>query len=130
MWSNQVLRNIIEWILIFQAEFFLSCMAYAVGIGNVWRFPYKCYKNGGGVFLIPYLVMLILAALPMFYMELVIGQFGRLGPNKVFGKIAPISRGLGYGMLCVTAYVAIYYNVIIAWSIFYTFASLTSKLPW
>jgi len=117
MWSNQ-------------AEFFLSCMAYAVGIGNVWRFPYKCYKNGGGVFLIPYLVMLILAALPMFYMELVIGQFGRLGPNKVFGKIAPISRGLGYGMLCVTAYVAIYYNVIIAWSIFYTFASLTSKLPW
>jgi len=117
MWSNQ-------------GEFFLSCMAYAVGIGNVWRFPHMCYKNGGGVFLIPYLAMLILAALPMFYMELVIGQFGRLGPNKVFGKIAPIARGLGYGMLCVTAYVAIYYNVIIAWSIFYTFASFTSKLPW
>jgi len=113
-----------------QAEFFLSCLAYAVGIGNVWRFPYKCYKNGGGVFLIPYLVMLVLAALPMFYMELILGQFGRLGPNKVFGKLAPISKGLGYGMLCITAYVAIYYNVIIAWSIFYTFASLTSRLPW
>ena len=102
----------------------------SVGLGNVWRFPYKCYKNGGGVFLIPYLVMLVLAALPIFYMELALGQFGRLGPNKVFGKLAPISRGLGYGMLCITGYVAIYYNVIIAWSIFYTFASLSSRLPW
>ena len=71
LWSNQV-------------EFFLSCMAYAVGIGNVWRFPYKCYINGGGVFLIPYLTMLALAALPMFYMELALGQFSQLGPNKTF----------------------------------------------
>ena len=113
-----------------QVEFFLSCMAYAVGIGNVWRFPYKCYKNGGGVFLIPYLTMLALAALPMFYMELVLGQFSQLGPNKVFGKLAPAFRGLGYGMLCVTMWVALYYNVIIAWAFFYTFASLTSSLAW
>ena len=113
-----------------QAEFFLSCMAYAVGIGNVWRFPYKCYKNGGGVFLIPYLIMLALAALPLFYMELSIGQFSRLGPNKVFGKLAPLFRGLGYGMICVSLWVALYYNVIIAWSFYYTFASLTSTLPW
>eukprot|EP00092_Neocalanus_flemingeri_P004408 GFUD01004741.1.p1 GENE.GFUD01004741.1~~GFUD01004741.1.p1 ORF type:complete len:691 (-),score=179.44 GFUD01004741.1:18-2090(-) len=117
MWTNQV-------------EFFLSCMAYAVGIGNVWRFPYKCFKNGGGVFLIPYLIMLALAALPMFYMELALGQFYQLGPNKVFGKLAPAFRGLGYGMLCVTMWVAIYYNVIIAWAFFYTFASLTSHLDW
>jgi len=116
-WSNQV-------------EFFLSCMAYAVGIGNVWRFPYKCYKNGGGVFLIPYLAMLLLAALPMFYMELALGQFSQLGPNKVFGKLAPVARGLGYGMLCVTMWVAVYYNVIIAWAFFYTFASLNSSLAW
>ena len=61
-----------------QVEFFLSCLAYAVGIGNVWRFPYMCYKNGGGVFLIPYLVMLFLAALPMFYLELALGQFAQL----------------------------------------------------
>jgi len=116
-WSNQL-------------EFFLSCLAYAVGIGNVWRFPYKCYKNGGGVFLIPYLVMLFLAALPMFYLELALGQFSQLGANKVFGKIAPLFRGLGYGMLCVTGYVAVYYNVIISWCIFYTLAGFTSRLEW
>jgi len=113
-----------------QFEFFLSCLAYAVGIGNVWRFPYKCYKNGGGVFLIPYLTMLFLAALPIFYLELALGQFSQLGPNKVFGKIAPLFRGLGYGMLCITGYVAVYYNVIISWCIFYTFAGFSSRLGW
>jgi len=80
-WSNQI-------------EFFLSCLAYAVGIGNVWRFPYKCYKNGGGVFLIPYLVMLFLAALPMFYMELALGQFSQLGPNKIFEATVSTLRQL------------------------------------
>eukprot|EP00088_Acartia_fossae_P067423 TRINITY_DN841_c0_g1_i1.p1 TRINITY_DN841_c0_g1~~TRINITY_DN841_c0_g1_i1.p1 ORF type:complete len:732 (+),score=100.79 TRINITY_DN841_c0_g1_i1:33-2228(+) len=113
-----------------QIEFFLSCLAYAVGIGNVWRFPYKCYKNGGGVFLIPYLIMLFLAALPLFYLELALGQFSQLGPNKIFGKIAPLFRGLGYGMLCISAYVSIYYNVIIAWCIYYMFAGFSAKLEW
>jgi len=116
-WSNQV-------------EFFLSCLAYAVGIGNVWRFPYKCYKNGGGVFLIPYLIMLFLAALPLFYMELALGQFTQLGPNKIFGKIAPLFRGLGYGMLCISTLVSIYYNVIISWTIYYLFAGFKAKLDW
>jgi len=116
-WSNQV-------------EFFLSCLAYAVGIGNVWRFPYKCYKNGGGVFLIPYLIMLFLAALPLFYMELALGQFTQLGPNKIFGKIAPLFRGFGYGMLCISTLVSIYYNVIISWTIYYLFAGFKAKLEW
>jgi len=82
------------------------------------------------VFLIPYLVMLFLAALPMFYMELALGQFSQLGPNKIFGKLAPVFKGLGYGMLCVTGYVAIYYNVIISWCIFYTFAGFSASLGW
>ena len=116
-WSNQI-------------EFFLSCLAFAVGIGNVWRFPYKCYKNGGGVFLIPYFICLFVAALPLFFMELALGQFGQLGPNKIFGKLAPLLRGLGYGMLCITGYIVVYYNVIIAWCIYYTFAGFTSVLEW
>ncbi|XP_066984768.1 sodium- and chloride-dependent glycine transporter 1-like [Macrobrachium rosenbergii] len=113
-----------------QCEFFLSCLGYAVGFGNVWRFPYLCYKNGGAAFLIPYAVMLFAAGLPLFFMELALGQYASLGPNIIFPKIAPFFCGLGWGMIIVSLLVAIYYNIILAWTIFYTFASFTSELPW
>ena len=113
-----------------QCDFFLSCLGYAVGLGNVWRFPYLCYKHGGGSFLVAYTLMLLLAGLPLFFMELSIGQYSALGPTRIFGRVAPAFKGLGYGMLFVTLLVAIYYNMIIAWTLFYTFAGFTSQLPW
>ena len=63
-------------------------------------------------------------------MELAIGQYGRLGPNKLFGQISPAFRGLGYGMLFVSFLVVIYYNMIMAWTLFYTVAGFQSELPW
>ena len=113
-----------------QCDFFLSCLGYAVGLGNVWRFPYLCYKHGGGSFLVAYSFMLAFAGLPLFFLELSIGQYGGLGPNKLFGRLAPAFKGLGYGMLYVTFLVAIYYNMIIAWTLFYTFAGMQTQLPW
>lgn len=64
-------------------EFFLSSLGLAVGLGNVWRFPYVCYTNGGGSFIIPYMVMLVLVGLPAFFLELSLGQYSRVGANKV-----------------------------------------------
>ena len=64
-------------------EFFLSSLGLAVGIGNVWRFPYVAYENGGGSFLIPYIVMLIFVGFPAFFMEQSLGQYGQVGANKV-----------------------------------------------
>ncbi|CAL4113642.1 unnamed protein product, partial [Meganyctiphanes norvegica] len=113
-----------------QCEFFLSCLGFAVGFGNVWRFPYLCYKNGGAVFLIPYIVMLMCAGLPIFFMELALGQYGSLGPNLIFPEIAPFFGGLGWAMVMISALVSIYYNIIMAWAVFYTFASFSSVLPW
>ena len=88
------------------------------------------YKNGGGSFLIPYLIMLLIAGLPLFFLELVLGQYSRQGPTEVFGRIAPIFKGLGLAMIAATFFVNIYYNVIIGWTLFYMFKGFTSDLPW
>ena len=90
-----------------QCEFILSAVGYAVGLGNVWRFPYLAYSNGGGTFLIPYAIMLFSAGLPLFFMELSLGQYSGQGPTRVFRRLAPALKSLGFSMLCITFYVAI-----------------------
>ena len=113
-----------------QCEFILSVVGYAVGLGNVWRFPYLAYVNGGGTFLLPYGIMLITAGLPLFFMELSLGQYSGQGPTRVFGRLSPALKGLGFAMLMCTFFVSIYYNVIIAWTLFYMFSGIQSVLPW
>lgn len=54
-------------------EYWLSCIGYAVGFGNIWRFPYLVFKNGGAAFLIPYLLALVCIAQPMYMMETAYG---------------------------------------------------------
>uniref|UniRef100_A0AAY4CSS7 Transporter n=1 Tax=Denticeps clupeoides TaxID=299321 RepID=A0AAY4CSS7_9TELE len=110
-------------------EFLLSCIGYSVGLGNVWRFPYLCYRNGGGVFLIPYFIMLFFTGVPLFLMELSLGQYGAAGPITVW-KCCPLLKGIGIGMLCVSTLVCLYYNVIIAWTFYYLFSSFQMPLPW
>lgn len=112
-----------------KSDYLLSCIGYAVGLGNVWRFPYLAYKNGGGAFLIPYVIMLAFAGLPIFFMECALGQFSSLGPTSAW-KFNPLFKGVGVCMVILSSLVGIYYNVIIAYTVFYFFSSLTSTLPW
>uniref|UniRef100_A0A673Y1X6 Transporter n=1 Tax=Salmo trutta TaxID=8032 RepID=A0A673Y1X6_SALTR len=110
-------------------DFILSMVGYAVGLGNVWRFPYLAFQNGGGAFLIPYLIMLCLAGIPIFLLEVSLGQFASQGPVSVW-KAIPALQGCGIAMLIISVLIAIYYNIIMCWTLYYLFASLKGSLPW
>ncbi|XP_065199534.1 sodium-dependent dopamine transporter [Planococcus citri] len=113
-----------------KVDFLLSVIGFAVDLSNVWRFPYLCYKNGGGAFLIPYCIMLFVGGIPLFYMELALGQFYRRGAITCWGRIVPLFKGIGYSVVLIAFYVDFYYNVIIAWALRFFFASFTDLLPW
>ncbi|XP_019946754.2 sodium- and chloride-dependent transporter XTRP3A [Paralichthys olivaceus] len=111
-------------------QFLLACVSYAVGLGNVWRFPYLCQMHGGGGFLIPYLLMLVLEGVPLFCLELAIGQKMRLGSIRAWTAINPYLGGVGIASIVTSMYLCLYYNVINAWSFWYLFNSFQSVLPW
>ncbi|XP_019872065.1 sodium-dependent nutrient amino acid transporter 1-like [Aethina tumida] len=111
-------------------EFLMSCIAMSVGLGNIWRFPFTAYKNGGGAFLIPYIIILTLIGRPLYYMEMALGQFSGRGNIKMYSALSPVFKCIGYGQLIGSICVATYYCSLMAMSLFYFGSSFTSDLPW
>lgn len=64
----------------------------SVGLGNIWRFPYVAYENGGGAFLIPYLIVLAFIGRPLYFLEMILGQFSSSGCVKVW-SVVPFFKG-------------------------------------
>uniref|UniRef100_A0A3Q4MKF9 Transporter n=1 Tax=Neolamprologus brichardi TaxID=32507 RepID=A0A3Q4MKF9_NEOBR len=112
-----------------QMDFIMSCVGFAVGLGNVWRFPYLCYKNGGGVFLIPYLLIVFVGGIPIFFLEISLGQFMKAGSINVW-NIAPLFKGLGYASMVIVFFCNTYYIMVLAWGFYYLIKSFTATLPW
>ncbi|KAM6928426.1 sodium- and chloride-dependent GABA transporter 2-like [Xenentodon cancila] len=111
-------------------EFLLAVAGQIIGLGNVWRFPYLCYKNGGGVFFVPYIIFLFSCGIPLFLLETSLGQYSKQGSITCWRKICPLFEGLGYGSQVVVLYSSIYYIVILAWAFLYLFSSFNAELPW
>lgn len=111
-------------------QYILAQVGFSVGLGNVWRFPYLCQKNGGGAYLVPYFILLVLIGIPLFFLELAVGQRIRRGSIGVWNYISPRLGGIGFASCVVCFFVALYYNVIIGWSLFYFSQSFQQPLPW
>ncbi|XP_056130731.1 sodium- and chloride-dependent creatine transporter 1 [Lampris incognitus] len=112
-----------------QMDFIMSCVGFAVGLGNVWRFPYLCYKNGGGVFLIPYMLIVFIGGIPVFFLEIALGQFMKQGGVSAW-NIAPLFKGLGLASMVIVFFCNTYYIMILVWGLYFLFHSFTSPLPW
>ncbi|XP_076006034.1 sodium-dependent neutral amino acid transporter B(0)AT1-like [Genypterus blacodes] len=113
-----------------KAQYLLTCVGFCVGLGNVWRFPYLCQSHGGGAFMIPFLILLVLEGIPLLHLEFAIGQRLRKGSVGCWRSINPYLTGIGIASGCVSFLVGMYYNTIMAWIMWYLFNSFQSPLPW
>ncbi|KAF3861046.1 hypothetical protein F7725_001301 [Dissostichus mawsoni] len=108
----------------------MSCVGFAVGLGNVWRFPYLCYKNGGGERLPdPLHADRVCRRNPGFFLEIALGQFMKAGSINVW-NIAPLFKGLGYASMVIVFFSNTYYIMVLAWAFYYLIKSFNSTLPW
>ncbi|XP_018541323.1 solute carrier family 6 member 11a [Lates calcarifer] len=111
-------------------EFILSVAGAIIGLGNVWRFPYLCYKNGGGAFFIPYILFLVTCGIPLFILETALGQYTSQGGIMCWRKVCPLFEGMGYASQIIIFYGCISYIVILAWAFLYFFSSFSGEFPW
>ncbi len=110
-----------------RAGFILAAVGSAIGLGNIWRFPYMAYENGGGAFFIPYLFAMLTAGIPFMILEFSMGQKYRGSAPKTLAKIHSKFEWLGWFQVGVAAVIAIYYVAVIGWAISYFGMSFTQS---
>lgn len=105
-------------------SFLLAAIGSAVGLGNIWRFPYVAYDNGGGAFLVPYLVALLTAGIPLLFLDYALGHRFRGSAPLAFRRIRSWAEPVGWVQVGVCFFITIYYAAIIGWAGLYTIKSL------
>jgi SNF family Na+-dependent transporter len=111
-------------------DYLMSLLGYAIGIGNLWRFPYLVGTWGGGAFVLAYLVCLFFVAMPAFLFEMGMGQYTRMSTINCFRMIHPRWAGLGYAQAVLLFLTLSYYNILLAYAAIYIGGSLIDPLPW
>ena len=107
--------------------FIFAAIGSAVGLGNLWRFPYVAYENGGGAFLIPYLVALLSAGIPFLLLDYAIGHRHRGSAPLSFARMGRGAEWIGWWQVGICFVIAIYYAVVLAWAARYVFFSIDQK---
>lgn len=112
-----------------QTAFLFAAIGSAVGLGNIWRFPGVAYSNGGGAFIVPYLVSLILVGLVVLLLDYSVGHKFRGSPPLAIRRLAgKFGESVGWIQTATSVVIAVYYAVILAWAIRYIGFSVTQ--PW
>ncbi|QDJ13489.1 sodium-dependent transporter [Mergibacter septicus] len=104
--------------------FIFAAVGSAVGLGNIWRFPYVAYDNGGGAFIIPYVVALLTAGIPLLFLDYAIGHKFRGSPPLAYRRLFSGMETIGWWQVLINVVIGCYYAVIIGWAICYTYFSI------
>ena len=108
--------------------FIIAAIGSAVGLGNLWRFPYIAARHGGGAFLVPYLIAILTTGIPLMILEYAIGQTHQGSAPKAFRRLGRGFEWIGWFALTVSTIICIYYVAVMAWGCRYFLASFT--LEW
>ncbi len=111
--------------------FIMACVGSAIGLGNIWKFPYITYQNGGGAFVFVYLVAVLLVGLPIILAEMMIGRHGQNNVYKNFKKLSGDSfiwKSVGILCLFTAALILSYYSVVAGWTFEYLRKSILGQL--
>ncbi len=103
--------------------FILAAVGSAVGLGNIWRFPYVAYENGGGAFIVPYLVALLTAGIPLLFFDYAIGHRFKGSPPMAFRRLSKWTESIGWWQVGICFVIGVYYAAIIAYAAMYTWFS-------
>ncbi len=110
--------------------FLLLSAGCAIGIGNVWRFPYLVGQNGGGAFVLCYLIFLIIMGVPILSMEFAVGRASRKSPVRAYQELEKPGHKWhlhGYVALIGNYVLMMFYTTVAAWMLHFFFSFLTGK---
>lgn len=107
-----------------RAGFLFAAVGSAIGLGNIWRFPYVAWDNGGGAFIVPYLVALLTAGIPVLVLEYALGHRYQGSAPATFSRLHPRTEWIGWWQICVAFVISSYYAVVLAWAAAYTVFSV------
>lgn len=111
-----------------QYGFLMAAIGSAIGLGNIWRFPGVAYSNGGGAFILPYLIALLFVGIPVLFLDYSLGHKYRGSAPLTFKRLNSKAESLGWFQVMVSFIITVYYAVIVAWAMMYAIYSV--RLAW